>query len=114
METTPLCTGAELEGAPYLGLVVALRLLVLVRVVAVVAAVVVAVVPALLLDSPEEPQPVATSSAQDARRAAMPVFIGHGPFSKCSRVRTIAYGGADGRRSAVRAASEPGRPARSA
>jgi hypothetical protein len=51
--------------------------------------------PVELLD---DPQPAISASAPHVIAAAMPVFIGRGPFSTSSCNRTIAYGGDRGRR----------------
>ena len=66
--TTPLCTGAEAAGAAYLGVVLTLRLL-LGAVVPVLGG------PALLLEPPDEPHPVASASAQQAVTTLMALLI---------------------------------------
>jgi hypothetical protein len=58
------------DGAAYFGFVLALIALVAAGVVAVAVAGVL-----LLLDVLEDPQPAAASSAEQAMRAAMPLFI---------------------------------------
>jgi uncharacterized membrane protein len=60
------------DGAAYFGFVLALIALVGPGVVAVVVA---AVLLLVLLDVLEDPQPAAASSAEQAMRAAMPLFI---------------------------------------